>query len=816
MRTQYTHATDCSTCSAMVAVRPHQIGCVGVCPACGESILVNAIRPLERSDREIAGVISSVSKTGIRSFDSSSGTALGDSTSRFSEGTSIGRYLLKEKLGEGGFGEVWRASDQSLHREVAIKIPRFQQNDIKRQRRFAAEAKASAGLRHPNIVPIFDADEVNGQAYIATEFVRGIPLSKVNENRPAPMTWTIEVIAKLADALHYSHEQAIVHRDIKPDNVLIDRGGEPQLLDFGLAKNIEDDGSQTIDGTVLGTPAYMAPEQARGEIQQIGPQSDQYSLGVVMFRLLTGRTPFTGSPMVVLQQINQGVTPSLGSGPLSFPSDLISICNKARAKNPKDRYSSCGEFASDCRRFLAGLPVAARPLGPLALTVRWARSNRREACLAAACLIVGPLLLAISLIGWSTATKHAAAAAQLETQTREETQRILDLEQRLERRVEEAARARDASDEAKIREQQARQDLEQETERLAAAIRKVEAANKENLESQTALSDEQQIVQDLQSKIVTVKQQVKDAVNHPPPMVQRKSTKEANGPADIKHQVTEPLNTNPNRMPPFNPEAIWVQCYWKGQVVSLRFAGMVRYRTQPIGTYVWRGKAKADTPVISDISYRSDGSSVICWSNRGTTEMGIGTHDNSLGVQTVVPVHHEPQAKLANVKSGAFSSKSISGVAVSENHTYFSFGSGKPNAIIRYDAVQKEFFLLRRIERNCEIDIYGHDPDGLYSIYSNHIERFQISRTYTNIAPPSQTFKIAVQEYKILSAELIESEKLILTVYDSAYGSERMTLLLDLKEKKFKRFKLPLHGIAQTPTGNLVADNGQSLLTLFD
>jgi serine/threonine protein kinase len=215
----------------------------------------------------------------------------------------LGRYELKRLLGRGGFGEVWLGLDIRLGRDVAIKLPLFSRADEKRTRRFLSEAKASAALRHPNIIAVYDAGEIDGSLYLATEFADGRVLSEVNDGKALPERQAAQIVAALADALEYAHAANIIHRDLKPHNVILDPQGEPQLLDFGLAKRL-DDASQTIDGSVLGTPAYMSPEQARGSIQQVGKLSDQYSLGVILFRLIAGRTPFEGPPAVILQQVN--------------------------------------------------------------------------------------------------------------------------------------------------------------------------------------------------------------------------------------------------------------------------------------------------------------------------------------------------------------------------------------------------------------------------------------------------------------------------------------------------------------------------------
>ena len=294
--------------------------------------------------------------------------------------SSIGRFQLRSVVGQGGFGTVYRAYDPVLDREVALKVPRFVACEPEQIKRFLTEAKAAARLRHPNIVAVFDCGEVEGMYYIAAEFVPGEPLStRLARERPT-FAQVARWVRDLASALAYAHGEGIVHRDIKPANIMIDRRLRPQLTDFGLAKlraegaahtsrkralgaaPAGETASMTATGAILGTPAYMAPEQARGEGKAVGPHSDQYSLGAVLYELLTGRRPFAevqptqgAFPLeAVLRKIATTAPAPLRLLRPEIPQDLEAICLKAMAKEPKDRYADAGELASDLELWLKG------------------------------------------------------------------------------------------------------------------------------------------------------------------------------------------------------------------------------------------------------------------------------------------------------------------------------------------------------------------------------------------------------------------------------------------------------------------------------
>ncbi len=283
------------------------------------------------------------------------------------EWPTIPGYEILDELGRGGMGVVYKARQTSLKRLVALKLIRDGAlASADEQARFRIEAEAAARMRHPNVVAIYDIGEHAGRPYFAMELVEGGSLDKHLTGQPRPAGQAAELVRTVALAVQHAHEQKVVHRDLKPANILLTlQNAEPKITDFGLAKRLDSDSTAlTREGSVLGTAGYMAPEQAEGRVRDIGPATDVYALGAILYELLTGRPPFQAESwnQMVRLVLNEEPEPPTRSQP-GVPRDLETVCLKCLEKEAGQRYVSAGELADDLHRFLNAQPVTAVPLG---------------------------------------------------------------------------------------------------------------------------------------------------------------------------------------------------------------------------------------------------------------------------------------------------------------------------------------------------------------------------------------------------------------------------------------------------------------------
>jgi serine/threonine protein kinase len=302
--------------------------------------------------------------------------------------TDLGDYELLEEIGRGGQGVVYRARQKSLNRIVALKVIAVGTWATEAHlKRFRREAEAAARLEHPRIVPIHDVGEREGCCYFSMKFVEGGQLDEVVKREPMPIRPAVELIAKVARTVHYAHEHGILHRDIKPGNILLDKDGEPHLTDFGLARLLDTQSSVTRTIDVLGTPSYMAPEQAAGETTKLGKATDVYGLGGVLYQLLTRHPPFAGGTTyeTIKLLLDTEPRPPRLLNP-KIDRDLSTICLKCLEKDPQRRYSSAFALAEDLEHWLKHEPIQAKPSGVFMRARKWVRRNPSTTVLATSLL----------------------------------------------------------------------------------------------------------------------------------------------------------------------------------------------------------------------------------------------------------------------------------------------------------------------------------------------------------------------------------------------------------------------------------------------
>ena len=339
--------------------------------------------------------------------------------------TQLGGYELIEKLGEGGMGAVYKARDGELNRIVALKMlssDRWMSESA--IARFREEAALAARLEHPNIVPIHEVGEQDGHRYFTMKLVDGPTLAERLEQFTANPTATARLMVTIAQTVHFAHQHGVLHRDLKPGNVLLDEKGNPHVSDFGLAKRLDQDSDLTQTGTIMGTPSYMAPEQARGQRQSVTTATDVYGLGAILYSMLTGRPPFQAdTPVETCRQvIDCDLTPPSKLNP-RIDRDLDTVCLKCLEKQPAQRYGSAHALAEDLQRRLSNRSILARRASSRERLWCWCQRRPALATLSAAVLLlsifiaIGSPLAAI----WWRDERDKALAARAEARHNEQT-----------------------------------------------------------------------------------------------------------------------------------------------------------------------------------------------------------------------------------------------------------------------------------------------------------------------------------------------------------------------------------------------------------
>jgi len=384
----------------------------GTCPECGSASRVG--RSLCLSCLLSAGVDANGQNGDASAVDPAKAETLDDVLGELDVCDAewrIGNYQVLEEIGRGGMGVIYRARQRHSRRIVALKrILSYHADSQETLARFRREAQAAASLDHPNILPIYEVNECDdGLPFFSMKFAGGGSLLDAAPALRGEPRRSVALMAKVARGVQYAHGQGILHRDLKPGNVLLDGRGEPLVSDFGLAKWLDTSSHLTRTLTIFGTPGYIAPEQVNGSSGKLGPTSDVYSLGAILFDLLTGRPPFLGEhALKVIQQASEKPAPKLRTLMPGLDRDLETICAKCLEREPSARYRSAGDLAEDLERWLEGRHIIARPVSPPARAWRWTRRNPVVAGMAALLLVLGS---AVGVMIWNGEMAGAPAAS---------------------------------------------------------------------------------------------------------------------------------------------------------------------------------------------------------------------------------------------------------------------------------------------------------------------------------------------------------------------------------------------------------------------